>query len=1171
MKKEKNMSKVVFTMEQQQAIDAREREILVAAAAGSGKTAVLVERIITLVLNEHVDITKLVILTFTNAAAAQMRRRLRERLQTLIPSVNTSDREFLQKQILLLPVAHISTFHAYCIAVLRNYYQFADLSPKFKIIEENALALLKEEALAQTIEQVLAERAQHEDVLDYFVIGNKLHRLETIITEIYEKTRAYAFVDTWMKQAIGFTSDEAMIEQLIEAFIVAYYKQVNVWLRQFHQMEHDLLNFPKNQAVIVQLIVALKQFSMIPYEASIMQLRALQFPKWPSIKKDEATPESAQAHALFNKLKKEIKQYGEQHATREEMVQEQRALAPIVRKLLRFVKLYERNLAALKKAQDVIDFADVEHKMVELLHGHEPLRHELAENITEILVDEYQDTNELQDTILQLLKNETNRLFMVGDIKQSIYRFRLADPTIFLTKKERYQATSAANEQRLIILNKNFRSSANILTTVNTIFTSLFKLDIQYPAEEQLYLGEGSATNQRSHYTKWHFFTEHGQNDTVQLQTVAEKKATAIVNEIVRLVSDEQIYDATTNSYRAIRLQDIALLFRSRNSQVIRYIEQKLEEAQIHYNLENDKGYFDAVEVSVSLALLNTLENPYNSIALIAYLRSPMCAINDEELMFVAEHYRKSQMPPTDKFYEYVRYYKDTCDDELASRLHSILDNLSQFRAQLTVMGLAQALEAMYEKTNYYNFVATLPHGNIRQLNLDILVNLARTHEVRGKHSLLSFNKYIRALQQNKRDFSVAKPKGKAEDTLSLMTIHKAKGLEFPVVFLVDLDKQFNEQDTRMNYQLSKQYGLALQYHDLEQHIRYKTKHYQFIAEQTTFEMKAEELRVLYVALTRPKQQLHIFLEESDQLKQLDTSADILTLRSYGEALRAVYARAHGERTKWQRTDISLKSIIKSAALLAQTPLDASVGTSASSLGRTELQTMKRKMKLAYKYHNFSHYKQKYTVSELKDRRLAREVGPLDLRDGLVVERAQQVSPKLYEETPQFMKKDGLSVLERGTLYHLILEHYPWTDMPTVQAHLKAMVLDSLITEDELVHLQPEKLYKTVQDVQADYLAKGFEIVAQELPFAFTHEAKALYSDPLLTDERLLIQGKIDMLLRKGRSYVIIDFKTDALGDGQSVDTLNKRYENQLFFYREAVRRGYAASDVQTKIYAIFG
>jgi len=1171
MKKEKSMSKVVFTMEQQQAIDAREREVLVAAAAGSGKTAVLVERIVTLILNDHVDVTKLVILTFTNAAAAQMRRRLRERLQGLMLEVNTSDKEFLQKQILLLPAAHISTFHAYCIDVLRNYYQFAELSPKFKIIEENTLALLKEEALVQTIEQVLAERAQHEDVLDYFVIGNKLHRLETIITEIYEKTRAYAFVDTWMKHAIGFTSDEAMIEQLIEAFIVAYYKKVNVWLRQFHQMEHDLMNFPKNQAVIVQLIVAFKQFSMIPYEASIMQLRALQFPKWPSIKKEEASAESVQAYALFNKLKKEIKQYSEQNLTREEMVRDQQALAPIVKKLLRFVKMYGQNLSALKKAQDFIDFSDVEHKMVELLHEHEPLRGELSRNITEILVDEYQDTNELQDTILQLLKSETNRLFMVGDIKQSIYRFRLADPTIFLTKKEQYQAPSVGNEQRLIILNKNFRSSANILSTVNTIFTSLFKLDIQYPAEEQLYLGEGSATSGRSHYTKWHFFTDYTQNDTIQLQTVPEKKATTIVNEIVRLVSDEQIYDAATNSYRNIRLQDIAVLFRSRHSQVIRYIEQKLEEAQIHYSLENDKGYFDAVEVNVSLALLNTLENPYNSIALIAYLRSPMCAINDEELMVVADFYRKSPQVATDKFYEYVRYYMSVHEDDLAKRLHNILDNLNEFRAKLTVMGLAQVLENMYEKTNYYNFVATLPNGNIRQLNLDILVNLARTHDVRGKNSLTSFNKYIRQLQQNKRDFSVAKPKGKIEDTLSLMTIHKAKGLEFPVVFLVDLDKQFNEQDTRINYQLSKKYGLALQYHDLAKHIRYKTKHYQFIAEQTTFEMKAEELRVLYVALTRPKQQLHLFLEENEQLKQLETSADILTLRSYGEALRAVYARAHGERTKWQRTDISLKTIIKSASLVPQTPLDASVGTSSSSLSSGELQMLKRKMKLNYKYHNFSHYKQKYTVSELKDRQLAREVGPLDLRDGLVVERAQHVSAKLYEETPQFMKKGELSALEKGSLYHLILEHYPWADMPTVQAHLKTMVLDSLITEDDIVHLQPEKLYKMVSDVRADYLAKGFEIVAQELPFAFTHEAKALYSDPLLTDERLLIQGKIDMLLRKGRSFVIIDFKTDTLREKETVETLNKRYENQLFFYREAVRRAYAASDVQTKIYAIFG
>jgi len=1164
------MSKLMFTMEQQQAIEAREKEILVAAAAGSGKTAVLVERIVMLVLTERIDITKLVVLTFTNAAATQMKRRIRERMQILMEQVGADEKAFLEKQVLLLPVAHISTFHAYCIHILRNYYQYADLSPRFKIIEENALTLLKEEALRQTIEQMLEMQMNYHHVLEYFVIGNKLQRLEDTITEIYEKTRSYAFIDTWMHHAIGFTKDEGMIAQLIDACERAYYQQLNIWLRQFNKMEHALVDFPQNQAVIVQLIVSLKQFSMIPYESSIMQLRLLEFPKWPAIKKTEATPESIKAHETFNKLKKAIAQYAEQNTTPEEITNEQRALEPIVSGLLEVVRMYERNLTQLKRAKDYVDFSDVEHKMVELLNENEAVRFELSQNIAEILVDEYQDTNEMQDTILQLLKSKTNRLFMVGDIKQSIYRFRLADPSIFLAKKRQYQEAQTSNEKRLIILNKNFRSSDNILTTVNTVFTSLFKLDVHYPAEEQLYLGTTSEKTHSSQYTKWHFFNDRPEHDTGQIQTIEEKKATAIVNEIVRLTNEGELWDEGANTYRPVKLADIGVLFRARSSQMITYMKQKLEEAQVQYTFANDKGYFDAVEINVVLSCLRVLENPYNTIAFLAYLRSPMCNVTDEELTILAEYYRAAARAHSDKFYLYVTYYIADHKDELALRLTEILQQLADFQQKLTVMRLSQVIELIYQETHYYNFIGTLPNGHLRQLNLDILVKLARKHEARGQNSLLAFNKYMRYVQENKADFAVAKTKGKKDDTLSMMTIHEAKGLEFPIVLFVDLDKQFNEQDVRTPYQLSKKYGLALQYQDIEQQIRYKTQHYQFIARRTEFDSKAEELRVLYVALTRPKQQLHLFLDETEDVKQIETTADILQLRSYGEALRAVYHRAQGESSKWEREDISLKKTIKSKQMVQHDPLDASKGTASSHLTQATIQDINKKMRSSYKYANFENYRQKHTVSELKDRLVMREAS-LTMYSDELAEKPRPLTKQIYDEKPQFMQRDGLSAKERGTLYHFILEYYPWDDMPTVQAHLKNMMQQSLITESDTKLIQPEKLYKMVRELHEDYLVHGYEIVAKELPFAFSQTAKDIYDESLFSDEKILIQGKIDMLLRKNDTFVVIDFKTDTLRENETIALLNERYENQLFFYREAIRKAYQTENVTTKIYAIFG
>ena len=1166
------MSDMKFTKEQQEAIDTRKKEILVSAAAGSGKTAVLVERIVLMLLHDHVSLENLVVLTFTNAAAAQMKERIRERLQTLLPTVTAEQQVFIQKQILLLPIANISTFHAYCIKTLRNYYQFVDLSPKFKIIEENMLVLLKEEALNQTLESILEQAKEYQILLDTFVTGNKLQRLEKIILEIYEKTRSYAFIDAWRKQALAYTNDDKAIKVITNAYINHFFQTLKDWKEQLSYLATIIPEFPKNQEGIFSVIEQLEYVSLQTYQQAMLSLQAIIFPKWASIKKDVATEMSKNAHSEFGRIKKEYTKFVKQLYTVEEIVEQQKQNHIVLKQLLLAVALFEQNLKALKEQKDFVDFSDLEHYMIALLTTHPEVRTNAASQITEILVDEYQDTNEVQDTILKLLHNEDNRLFMVGDIKQSIYRFRLADPTIFLDKKQKYQQQQS-DDQQLILLNKNFRSSDTILSTVNSIFDTLFQLDIKYNDEERLYLGNTAYLNESSYYTKWHFFE---QNENVHsLQTTDEKKAITIVNEIVRLVNKEKIYDEKQEQYRPITLNDIAILFRSRGSQLIYYLEQKLSEAMISYTSENDKGYFDAVEVNVVLALLNVLENPYNSIALLAYLRSPICQITDEELYQIAQLYRQEKGNDTDKYYFYFVYYMEQKHDALATKLQKIEQQLILFRERLSVNTLANVLPEIYQQTYYYNFVAALPNGNVRCANLDILVQLAKKQEELGKNGLYSFNKYIRNLQKNNRDFALAKVENEMTEAVQLMTIHKSKGLEFPIVFLIDLDKKFNEQDLRANYQMSKEFGLGLQYRNITQHTRYKTWHYEMIAQQIAYDMKAEELRVLYVALTRPMQHLHLFLDMVETKKQLQTEQDILSLTNYGTALRTIFEMQQQHFTTWSAQYENIEDSLQ----LHQIHLNTENKSGDEKQVTTEIPFAEKrkiiqKMQARYKYQDFQNYAQKQTVTELKSRLSMLETVDTPINELIMTNAVQskEINQELYQKTPTFMQSiKEISPLEKGTLYHFILQCYDWQYFPDVPAYLNALVEQKMITAPEMQCLSIGHIEQVIHKIKSEFLDNEYKIIGQELPFSFAYKAKDIYGDALLSDETLLVQGKIDLLLAKDKNFVIIDFKTDKLISGQTAALLEKRYAKQMFLYKEAVKKFYETDNVSAKIYAIFG
>lgn len=1174
--------KVQFTAQQEEAIITRVGEVLVSAAAGSGKTAVLIERIVSIILIDRVAVDQLVVLTFTNAAATQMRERLRARLQKALQE-QPKDASYIKRQLLLLPAAHISTFHAFCIQILRNNYQYTKLSPTFKVGEENEMSLLKEATLDTVLEELFEEKDPNFMLLaNSFVTGVRIQELRKIILSVYEKSRAFSHPQQWREQALEWVRNEVYIKKLIMLHQEDIQKKLSNLMSELANCQLLLSGFPKNQAAcdyFSEQLYTIQEHIAGDMNTVKTQWETIDILKWPTIKKDEKTAETELAHQVYTKLKKQYQKMADSLYTDAQISEQQAKTQPTVEALLLAVTRFEQLFSTEKQQKDIADFSDLEHYMIQLLEEHELVRLTVSEHITEILVDEYQDTNGVQDTIIYALKRKENRIFMVGDLKQSIYRFRLADPTIFMHKQKLFAENSPENQ--LILLNKNFRSTSTILETVNTICEPLFQLDIEYTDSNRLYHGNLSYQPADDLETTWHIFAEVAKDQFAeQFTTEEEQKALYITRQVQELVQNRKIFDLKTGDYRAITLDDIAILFRNKTTTLVQAIEQAFEKYGIHYSSAIDKGYFDAAEVNNVLALLTVLDNPYNTISLLAYMRSQLCFFSDEELVEI-KMLASDACEKNAEFYEYLLYIISTKNEsELALKIDRMLQQLEHFREKLMVMPISRVIRYIYEETVYYELVATLPNGHVRQANLDILCSLAKSREQLGMNSLRSFNRYMKNLQKNNRDFAIAKQKESREASIEMMTIHKSKGLEFPIVFLVDVDRRFNKQDSRAPYQMSEDEGLALRYTDLEKKIRYKTWHYQYIAQQQAMADIAEQLRVLYVALTRPMQQLHLFLDETTkEYVQAWREEDVLNMQSFGEGLSYAYqVMATKKDLNWQTKIVDLTTL---EGTMPQ-QLQKETGQQVDAVTEADVLQLLAKIQEKYKYENLQQYAQKQTVTEIKRREDEKNEeqpfsfekhldAPIQGRFG--APRRVEENLKLSEEVPSFMKQEQvISALSRGTLYHFILQQYQWKKPQKVEKMLEEMLAVGIITKQEQDILNTQKIEAIIQHIQETYLDNNYQIAGKEVPFSLKYNAEELYGDNLgFHEEQLLVQGKIDLLLVKDEEYLIIDYKTDSLRKNQNEADLTKKYERQLSLYEMAVKKFYNTDKVTSKIYAIFG
>ncbi|WP_077614836.1 helicase-exonuclease AddAB subunit AddA [Caenibacillus caldisaponilyticus] len=1203
-----------WTDDQWKAIVEDGRDMLVAAAAGSGKTAVLVERIIRKVTDPHhpVDVDRLLIVTFTNAAAAEMRARIREALERELEKDPANLR--LREQITLLNKAQITTLHAFCMTVVRRYYYRLDLDPAFRVADETEAALLREEVLEALMEDYYAspEHERFYELVDRYSNDRSDAELMALIERIYDFSRSHPWPEHWLAQmeaayqADGVASlDDLVWTSELKRAVAAECRGMLAVLDNAAQIAAQpggpypyLETFESDRALVNRLIAACDG----PWEALYDAFSALSFTKLKTCRGDDIDEElKNRAKALREEVKKRVNQLREELFARppQGLLEDLREVAPYVSLLARIVKDFGERYRAAKREKALVDFSDLEHDCLAILReeGSTPAEErpssvamQYRAQFEEILVDEYQDTNFVQEAILQLISRGDN-LFMVGDVKQSIYRFRLAEPGLFQKKYKAFSSDSPERHGGLRIdLSQNFRSRPEILDGTNYVFEQIMDEEvgeIDYDERAALRFGAvGYPEAERP--VEFHLLNRTAAEEPeaeigVDEYQTAELEAHFIAGRIKALIEDGfQVHDRTTGRMRPVQYRDIVVLLRSASSWAPAMLDV-FKQRGIPAYTELSTGYFEAVEVSIMMSLLRTIDNPYQDIPLAAVLRSPLVGLSGAELARIRMAER------TGPYYEAVRSYIERFDDECAAKLSAFCERLEAWRNRARRGALSDLIWQIYRETGYYDYVAGLVGGEQRQANLKALYDRARQYEKTSFRGLFRFLRFIERLQDRGGDLGEARALSEQEDVVRVMTIHKSKGLEFPVVFVPGLNKKFNLQDTSGKTLLHKTLGLGTKNVDPVQRIATPTLALSAVKRKITDETLAEEMRILYVALTRAREKLILVgtVKDAENAVQkwrdaAQSSERVLPAyqrrkaRSYldwiGPALvrhpdaRALHELA-GEPplnggadrhpSKW---DVRIHQAAEHVAVETAEPI--SVKEREERLRQwLPVEADERYEKIAaarlswvYPHDEATRRMAKQTVTEIKRQQERFNEG---YDDSLIRSFARPIADR-----PRFLSASDMTAAERGTVMHRMMQYLRFTDamdLPYLQAESRRMVEEERLSKEEAEALDLEAIAGFFRSPVGRRLLSAKRVV-RELSFSLALPAREVYGDWPDADENVLVQGVIDCLYEDEHGLALLDYKTDAVrGRFASMEEAEKvllnRYRKQLELYRLAIER----------------
>ena len=1188
-----------FSEEQLKVINTRDKNILVSAAAGSGKTTVLVQRIIEKITDKDkpADIDRILVLTYTEAAAGEMRTRIEDAINKQI--LNNPKDEHLIRQAVLIHNAQISTIHGFCLSLIRNDFSRIGLDPSFRVAESGEIKLIEGEVADKLIEE-LFEDEKNEDIrllADRFSSRNTLDGLKQIILDSYQVCRNNPFVSEYIderRKDYECDGEDSLLETSWGSELKQYTKRViNEALKL---TDHNLELIAENGGAFMYRDALLSDRAMIKhvsecetYSEYRNALLNLDYARLSSKKSDDVDECSKQ---LSKDIRESVKKMLSELASNfysmstDALIFGMKENSKVVNALSNVLLLYDEKLSKEKRSRKIIDFSDMEHLAIDILYSKENERYvptktalDYRDVYDEIMVDEYQDSNPVQEKILEALSGESdNRFnrFMVGDVKQSIYSFRRACPELFMEKFYTYNDENDPNRIR-IDLSANYRSRVEVVDSVNQIFERLMSKDlgnISYDSAARLYAKADYPKSGQDNTSEIIILDK----DTCSKASAQEQEALMVASRIKELVGKFEI--TRDGKMRPVRYKDIVILLRS-NKGWDDVFKKALESAGIPVFISSKTGYFSAYEIKNLLNLLHILDNPLDEIALYGVLTEYFGGFTNDEMALIRSEYK-------DELYDALirisggDISKDSLiTDDIKAKCKRFVEFTDLTRKRIAYTPINELLEDIVTESGYLFHVSSMPYGEQRRSNVYMLIEKARQYESGSFKGLYHFIRYINEIRSYEIDFGEAMTVDEQADVVRIMSIHKSKGLEFPIVFMCGMQKKINYQDSYDSLLFERHLGIGLDYVDIKKNVKHTDIRYNVLGRLIKLENAAEEMRIMYVAMTRAKEKLIMTacVENADQMidkysmyldmySDKDSKALPYYVRSSISTYLDALLKACDRKTTLIKTvtasDCEEKAVSEGVnRQIRKLEIKNCIDNDCIAVREDEINSIKNKILFKYIHSNLEGLYTKTSVSELKE---------AAIRDKLINGEMEELPDSFFTEheseryIPSFVSSEKtVSGTARGSAYHRVMELFDFAgsighiddDYNSQRAYVSSVIEKEIasgrINREDADLVDVDKVITFVFSDLGVRMCKAAtrDDLYREQPFVLGINADRLNKD-FPKEETVLIQGIIDVFFEEDGDLILMDYKTDAIS---SAEALKERYSLQLDFYKEALER----------------
>lgn len=1179
-------------------------------------------------------------MTFTNAAASEMRERVLDAIYKKLDE--EPENETLLRQITLLNKANICTIDSFCLDIVRNnFYMLENLSPNFRIADTTEIELLKQEV----IEDIFEKKYEEENRDFYKLIHTYTSYrddtpLKDLVIKIYSYIQSNPFPDKWITQKVemfnvkdkieeNFSNTvwgQELIKEIDEELTDSIYSLESI--SQKLSLEPELDKFWLTIRDDIDKLQGIKN-NLDNWDKAYEINQLFKFETWP--RQASHLPLKEEAKNIRDEVKKKTKKVLDKIliCNSKQANEDIYDMYPTLVKLKNLILEFEKEFSKRKRDKNIVDFNDVEHFALKILLEEkdgkiEPtdIAKKYKEKFSEIAIDEYQDSNLVQEYILNSVSNGNN-VFMVGDVKQSIYKFRQAMPELFIEKYNTYKIKEEKKDEDLKIqLFKNFRSRENILKFTNLIFQNIMSEtlgDIDYNISEYLNLGADYDNSIKQNLNAEIHIIDTAQNEekTIEFQENEENdesiddnderiedselEAKFVANKIKELIENKfQVWDRKQEKYRDIKYKDIVILLRS-TSNLAPIYEQELINLEIPTFSDSSQEYLESIEIQTIMSLLKIIDNPIQDIPLVTVLRSYIGKFTDNDLIQI----RLSDK--NDNFYICMEKAVVDVDDKLKNKIQTFFNNLNKWRKEKEYLSLDELIWKIYSDTGFYNYVGLMPNGILRQANLKMLFQKAKQYESSNFKGLYNFINFIDKLKMSSGDMGSAKIIGENDDVVRIMSIHKSKGLEFPVVFLSSTNKQINLNDLNQNVLLHQEIGIGAKYIDYDKQVQYDTLSKLAIRNKIYIETLSEEMRILYVALTRAKEKLFItglnnnyeenakkIFEQVQRYNKIDEKINPILVKRYKKYLDWILLVYQYEKEniqdyvelnvhkkqeilenltkkekedsniieKLENTKMEKESLEKIETILNYkypNLIDTTIPTKTSVTAIKQLQNEKVNSNDSKSKNSKSNKENKENIKKGYN-----EVGDIAIKN--IEEVTEFAKPKFLIDT----KEEKITSAKKGTLIHMCLQRLNEKveyDINKINELIQELEMKKIITSKEAENINPNKILQFTKSNIWKELKEAKEI-QKEKPFYINIPAKEIYKEE--TEENILVQGIIDLYyIDKFDKLKLVDYKTDYVENNNEKQLIDK-YRNQLELYSKALEESFEKKVDKKYIYSVY-